>query len=624
MKLASYKNTKQLKQLGINSLDELAADIRSFLLRTLSSTGGHLASNLGVVELTIALHATFDTPHDKFVWDVGHQSYVHKILTGRMALFDTLRNLDGLAGFPKKSESPHDAFGTGHSSTAISAALGLAVARDQLGGAREKVVAIVGDGSLTGGLALEGLNNAGRSGTDLLVVLNDNQMSISKNVGAISNYLSELRTAKRYLEAKEGVHTILDRMPIVGEPITRSIESLKGMLKYAILPGAVFEELGFKYVGPVSGHDIGALLTVLRQVKNIKGPVLLHVLTKKGKGYREAELLPKNFHGVPAFHIKTGKPKNKTKATTFTDVFSEHIVRLAAKNEKIVAITAAMPDGTGLEPFKTMFPKRFFDCGIAESHGVTFAAGLAMGGMRPVVAVYSSFLQRAYDQILHDVALQNLPVVFSIDRAGPVDGDGETHQGLYDFAYLSHIPNMTVMAPSGGDELKKMLDFAFSIRGPVAIRYPKAPINDDSLGVCNVEYAKSVCLQKGEKNAIVSIGTKLSACAEAVGVLQEAGFDPSLYNARFVKPIDEKLVDELSSYQNVFTVEEHTLFGGFGERLCSLVGKRAWESGNSPRFHCFAFPDLFVETGTRQELFERYGLTSKNIAQKIIKFNEEK
>ena len=625
MKLDDYKATKQLKRLGIDSLKELAADIRYFLLKSLSSTGGHLASNLGVVELTLALHVVYDTPRDKFVWDVGHQAYVHKILTGRKAHFGTLRNLDGLAGFPKKSESPHDAFGTGHSSTAISAALGLALARDCLGNsAREKIVAIVGDGSLTGGLAYEGLNNAGRSGTDLLVVLNDNQMSISKNVGAISNYLSELRTAKRYLEAKEGVHTILDRMPLVGEPITRSIESLKGMLKYAILPGVVFEELGFKYVGPVSGHDMGALLRVLRQVKNIKGPVLLHVHTKKGKGYREAEVQPKNFHGVPAFHVKTGKPKNQKKAATYTDVFSGHIAKLAQSDKNIVAITAAMPDGTGLELFKSKFPARFFDCGIAESHAVTFSAGLAMGGLRPVVAVYSSFLQRGYDQIIHDVALQKLPVVFCIDRAGAVDGDGETHQGLYDFAYLSHIPNMTLMAPACGEELKKMLDFSFTIRGPVAIRYPKAQIYSSPGDIRPIEFAKSVNLQKGEKNAIVSIGAQLGACEEAVGVLREAGLTPSLYNARFVKPVDEKLVEELANYQNVFTVEEHTAVGGFGERLRALVGKKSQETGNTPRFYSFSFPDVFVETGTRQELLQRYGLTSKDIAQKIIKINKEK
>ena len=623
MKLDEYRNTKQLKQQSVDSLKKLAAELRSFLLKSISKTGGHLASNLGVVELTIALHAVYDSPRDKFVWDVGHQSYVHKILTGRKDLFDSLRNLDGLAGFPKKSESPHDAFGTGHSSTAISAALGLAVARDQTNDkAREKVVAIVGDGSLTGGLALEGLNNAGRSGTDLLVVLNDNQMSISKNVGAISNYLSELRTAKRYLEAKEGVHTLLDRMPIIGEPITKSIESIKGMLKYALLPGVVFEELGFKYVGPVSGHDMGALLTVLRQVKNIKGPVLLHVLTKKGKGYREAERLPKSFHGVPAFCLKTGKPKKKKKSVTYTDVFSEHIVELARDNKKIVAITAAMPDGTGLELFKSGFRDRFFDCGIAESHAVTFAAGLAMGGLRPVVAVYSSFLQRGYDQIIHDVALQKLPVVFCIDRAGAVDGDGETHQGLYDFAYLSHIPNMTVMAPSCGEELKKMLNFALTHTGPTAIRYPKAHVYRSSRDISDVLLAQSVNLQKGEKNAIVSIGTKLALSEEVVGFLQGEGLNPSLYNARFVKPLDEELALELTKYRYVFTIEEHTAIGGFGERLGALVQRKA--AGNVPFIHSFAFPDVFVETGTRQELFERYGLTSTNIAQKIIKINKEK
>ena len=625
MKLNEYKDVKQLKRLSANALTKLAADIRKFLLQSISLTGGHLATNLGIVELTLALHYVYDSPKDKFVWDVGHQCYVHKILTGRKDLFGTLRKMDGLSGFPKSAESPHDAFNTGHSSTAISAALGLASARDSRK-SKEKIVAIVGDGSLTGGLALEGLNNAGRMNTDMLVVLNDNEMSISKNVGAISSYLSEIRTASKYLGAKKGVHAVLDKLPIIGKPITRSIERAKGMLKYAVLPGVVFEELGFKYVGPVSGHDMRALLTVVRQVKNLKGPVLLHVITKKGKGFPAAERLPGKFHGVGAFCLKTGKPKNQKTSATYTEVFGEHIVSLAKSNKEIVAITAAMPDGTGLDTFRATYPDRFYDAGIAECHAVTFAAGLAKGGKRPVVAVYSSFLQRAYDQILHDVAIQKLPVVFALDRAGVVDGDGETHQGLYDFAYLSHIPGMTIMAPSGADELKGMLELAFTLEGPVAIRYPKDSISQNPPPCEPVQFAKSYCLQKGEKTAIVSVGAMLDVSVDAVRLLEGAGHKPSLYNARFVKPIDKALIGELLGYSYVFTVEDHTITGGFGSGLTTgLIHHNAMNVGSRfPLIYSFAFPDSFIETGTRQELFGRYGLTASSLAQKIQNIIKEK
>ena len=626
MKLDDYKNVKQLKKLNSNSLIKLAAEIRAFLLKSVSLTGGHLASNLGVVELTLALHAIYNSPRDKFVWDVGHQCYVHKILTGRKDLFGTLRQIDGLSGFPKTGESPHDAFNTGHSSTAISAALGLASARD-LRNSKEKIIAIVGDGSLTGGLALEGLNNAGRMNTDILVVLNDNEMSISKNVGAISNYLSQIRTTSKYLDAKEGVHAVLDKLPLLGGPITKGIERATGMLKYAVLPGLVFEELGFKYVGPVSGHDIRALLTVIRQVKNIKGPVLIHVLTKKGKGFLAAERMPRKFHGVGPFCLKSGQPKAEKNAATYTEVFGEHIVELAKSNKEIVAVTAAMPDGTGLNSFKEEYPNRFFDAGIAESHTVTFAAGLAKGGKRPVVAVYSSFLQKtAYDQILHDVAIQKLPVVFALDRAGVVEGDGETHQGLYDFAYLSHIPNMTIMAPACSGELKEMLSFAFTLQGPATIRYPKDSANENKKCDAPIQYAKSYCLQKGEKTAIVSVGTMLDVSVDTAKLLEDAGHKPSLYNARFVKPIDRTLVEGLAEYRHVFTIEDHTAIGGFGSGLMAEVMQNLAESGRggSPIINCFAFPDTFVETGTRQELFGRYGLTPTSIAQKIQKIIKEK
>jgi 1-deoxy-D-xylulose-5-phosphate synthase len=585
------RGLNSLKRMSPETLQALADEIREFLIQSISDTGGHLASNLGVVELTVALHAVFSTPVDKIVWDVGHQAYVHKILTGRKGRFSSLRKMDGLSGFPKPCESEHDAFGTGHSSTAISAALGLAAARDiRAEEKREKVVAVVGDGSITGGLAYEGLNNAGRANTDLLVILNDNQMSISKNVGAVARHLNSLRTASAYLGAKEDVHKILDKLPVLGEPLSRGIQSAKGLIKYAILPGVLFEEMGFKYIGPIDGHDISALLNALRQVKNIKGPVLLHVLTTKGKGYRVAENSPRSYHGVGEFCIETGKPLNGNSAPTYTDIFSKTLCRRAARNEKIVAITAAMPDGTGLSKFKERFPKRFFDVGIAEGHAVTFAAGLAAGGLRPVVAMYSSFLQRAYDQIIHDTAIQNLPVVFAIDHAGAVSGDGETHQGIYDMAFLAHIPNMTVLAPSNGDELTEMLDFALAHNGPVAIRYPK------EIAPCVSENATQT-LQKNKKIAIVSVGTMFSTARAVTDMLSEKNIHANLFNARFVKPLDKNLISQLSNYEFVFTIEDGIKTGGFGERIKAT--------------HAFAFPDIFPETASRAELFARYGLDAE-------------
>ncbi|MCL2456686.1 MAG: 1-deoxy-D-xylulose-5-phosphate synthase, partial [Defluviitaleaceae bacterium] len=568
----SFKKPKSLKRLSPIAMQGLADEIREFLIQSISDTGGHLASNLGVVELTLALHAVFETPRDKIVWDVGHQAYVHKILTGRKGLFSSLRKLDGLSGFPKINESEHDSFGTGHSSTAISAALGLAKARDLRSqkisqknfeknnsqkisqkisqknfeknnsqNNSEKIIAVVGDGSITGGLAYEGLNNAGRANTDILVILNDNQMSISKNVGAVARHLNTLRTAPFYLGAKEDVHNILDRLPF-GAGITRGIESAKDFLKYAILPGVLFEELGFRYIGPVDGHDISSLLRVLRQVKKIRGPVLLHVLTTKGKGYNIAEKSPNNFHGVGKFCVETGEPKINFSSPTYTEIFSKQICRAASRDEKIVAITAAMHDGTGLTRFRERFPKRFFDVGIAESHAVTFAAGLAANGMKPVVAIYSSFLQRAYDQIIHDVALQKLPVVFAVDHAGAVGGDGETHQGIFDIAFLSHIPNMTVLAPSNGEELTKMLAYALELNSPVAIRYPKESAATENFFAHDSDEISSQknenVLQNGKKIAIVSVGTML----ETANTVAKNFCDASVFDARFVKPIQKNLI----------------------------------------------------------------------------------
>ena len=633
-------NKRALRRMTPEALQSVADNIREFLVQSISDTGGHLASNLGVVELTVALHAVFDTPRDSIIWDVGHQAYVHKILTGRGGLFGDLRKMDGLSGFPKPSESEHDAFGTGHSSTAISAALGLAVARDiraRLGinagdGAtgsgydagssvagslstsnnarRERIVAVVGDGSMTGGLAYEGLNNAGRANTDLLVILNDNQMSISRNVGAVAQHLNVLRTSRAYVGAKADVRNLLKKMPLVGKPIVHGIESVKNALRHAVLPGVLFEEMGFRYVGLVDGHDIAALLPILRQVRRLRGPVLLHVSTTKGKGYKSAEKSPGSYHGVGKFNIETGRPAAPAadaNKLTYTQIFSKEICRRASLNEKIVAITAAMTDGVGLSRFKQCFPRRFFDVGIAEAHAITFAAGLAKGGLRPVVAVYSSFLQRGYDQIIHDVAIQNLPVIFAIDHAGAVPNDGETHQGIYDIAFLSHIPNMVILAPSCAEDIGEMLDFALAHNGPVAIRYPKGFAANRG-----GEIQKG--LQNSEKIAIVSVGAMLQT---ATTVAERVGAE--VIEAKFVKPIYDDLIARLRDFDYVFTLEDGAKSGGFGEGLHSRIAALNCRKMRQIYFKAFAFPDIFPETGTREELFARYELDADSIYKKISK-----
>ncbi|MCL2364597.1 MAG: 1-deoxy-D-xylulose-5-phosphate synthase [Defluviitaleaceae bacterium] len=603
--------TPSQKARRLSKLTAKAADIRQFLVRSLSETGGHLSGNLGVVELTLALHTVFTTPRDKFVWDVGHQAYVHKILTGRRSQFKTLRKLDGLSGFPKMHESEHDAFGTGHSSTAISAALGLAAARD-LRGSDEKVVAIVGDGSLTGGQSFEGLNNAGRANTDLLVVLNDNGMSIGKNVGALSRHLNDIRTAPSYLNAKKSTHRLLDNLPFAGSAISRVLEGAKDAVKYAFIKGVMFEELGFRYFGPVDGHDIEALVEVLHRIKKIRGPVLLHVLTQKGKGYPPAEKSPDDFHGVTAFDVTTGQPKNNGAQPTYTDVFSQHLCARAQADERIVAVTAAMPDGTGLAAFAQRFPKRFFDVGIAESHAVTFAAGLAAGGLKPVVAIYSSFLQRAYDQILHDVAIQKLPVVFAIDRAGIVGEDGETHQGLFDLSYLSHIPNLIVLAPANALELQLMLDFALAQDGPVAIRYPRGAAAQ-RMNVPFIKPGQAQTVTQGQGIALVSVGTMLETACEVRNRLQaRTGQTPSVYNARFLSPIDTHLRERLKTYDRVYVLQDAISRGGYGEAL------------RLPHVRDFAFPNQFIEAGTQQELLTRYGLDASSIFACIINETKQK
>ena len=631
--LLEYINSpRKLKRLTPQALDILAAEIRDFLVESIADTGGHLASNLGVVELTLALHRVFDSPKDKIIWDVGHQSYIHKIITGRKDRFHTLRKLDGLSGFPKPGESVHDAFGTGHSSTSISAALGLAIARDlrqnactcrknnlsqgsnQCCGNREKVIAVIGDGSMTGGLAYEGLNNAGRSDTDIIVVLNDNQMSIGENVGAISRHLNTLRTGPLYLGAKQGVHSILDKLPVVGPHLSGGIESAKASLKYLLLHGVLFEEMGFRYFGPVDGHNIPALLKMLRGVKKIRGPVLVHVLTKKGKGYESAERSPTRFHGVGAFDVDTGKPTGGKSAPSYTDVFSKALMQHASANDKIVAVTAAMSSGTGLAPFEKQFPKRFFDVGIAEGHAITFAAGLAKGGLRPVVAMYASFLQRAYDNVIHDVALQNLPVIFAIDRAGIVGEDGETHQGIYDIAYLSHIPNLTILAPKDGPELEAMLSFALTLSGPVAIRYPRDTATTGT-GARPIVYGQSEIIHKGRGMALVSVGTMMCTALSVADILRDGGHDPSVYNARFIKPLDKELARRLTEYEAVYVLEDATRIGSYGFQLLEALSALPKQL---PHFQMLAFPDVFIEAGSRAELFKRYGLDAQSIVAQII------
>ncbi len=604
-----------LKLLDIKQLGMLAQEIRDFLIENISVTGGHLASNLGVVELTLALHRVFSTPEDKIIWDVGHQSYVHKIITGRKESFCTLRQFNGLSGFPKVTESPHDCFNTGHSSTSISAALGMAKARD-IRKEKYSVVAVIGDGALTGGISFEALNDAGRSPNNLIVILNDNEMSISRNVGGMSRYLSKIRTQPIYSRAKEDLDGILSRIPAIGKSAAKALETAKDAIKYIIMPGMIFEELGFKYLGPIDGHNISDLAEVLQNAKRQKGPVLIHICTQKGKGYSFAEEKPDEFHGISPFEIDTGELKIHKKQS-FSDVFGNKLICLAEQDEDIVAITAAMPDGTGLNEFSHRFPGRFFDVGIAEQHAVTFAAGLARNGLKPVVAIYSSFLQRAYDQVLHDVALQNLPVVFAIDRAGIVGEDGETHQGIYDLSFLSHIPNMSIMTPCDYDELELMLEFSFKANsGPSSIRYPRGSSAFSAGLKTPIEYGKFVKLSEGLDVTILAVGTMLEAALAAAEIIRNSGYSPEVIYARFVKPLDrETIIASAIKTGLVATLEDNTVAGGFGSRVLELLNSGDIEA----RVMVSGFPDVPVEHGTRKQLYEKYGLDAETFAGDIIK-----
>lgn len=613
--LDSINSPGDVKKLDLPRMTELAQDIRQLLIKSVSECGGHLAANLGVVELTIALHYVFNSPDDKLIWDVGHQSYIHKILTGRRDDMCTLRQFGGLSGFPKHEESEHDIFNTGHSSTSISAAMGIALARD-IKGEDYSVAAVIGDGALTGGMAFEALNHAGHEARDLIVVLNDNEMSISKNVGAMSAYLNRLRTDPSYYRTKEGIEKNLNRIPGIGPNIARAAGRFKDTVKYIMVPGILFEELGFTYIGPVNGHNLEELTTVLANARKMKGPVLIHAITQKGRGYEPARRNPDRFHGVGPFDISTGNLLKKS-VKTYTEVFGNFMLKRAAEDEKVVAISAAMTGGTGLGKFSREFPDRFFDVGICEQHAVTMAAGMARAGLHPVVAIYSTFLQRAYDQIIHDVALQNLPVIFAIDRAGLVGEDGSTHHGIFDIAYLRNIPNMTIMAPSNENELLDMLHTAFSINGPVAIRYPRGvgegvEINEK----CTLlQPGKSRLVEEGKDLAIVGIGKGVTIGKEVVNILKSRGISALLLDTRFVKPLDKDMLCDLArKFDRMVSIEDNCLPGGFGSALLEIFA----EQNINTDLLRIGIPDEFVAHGKVDLLFEYINMNPEGVVETII------
>ena len=617
MVLEKINEINDIKKLNADELDILAKEIREFLIEKISVTGGHLAPNLGVVELTMALHLSFELPADKIVWDVGHQAYTHKILTGRKTGFDELRKYGGMSGFPKRKESECDSFDTGHSSTSISAAMGLVKARDLLGETHH-VIAVIGDGALTGGMAYEALNNASHLKKNFIIVLNDNKMSISENLGGMSKYLNTLRTAEFYTGLKSGVENTLLHMG--GQKVAAGLKRTKDGIKQFFVPGMLFENMGITYLGPVDGHDVGAMQRAFQEAKRVKGAVLVHVLTKKGKGYEPAEKNPSKFHGTEPFVIETGLPKKKKEKPNYTDVFSAALCKLAEKDEKVVAITAAMPDGTGLKKFANLYPERFFDVGIAEEHAVTFAAGLAAGGIKPVVAIYSSFLQRAYDQIVHDVCIQNLPVVFAIDRAGLVGSDGETHQGIFDLSFLATIPNLCIMAPKNKQELYSMLRFALKHNGPIAIRYPRGQAYEGLEGFREkIVYGKAEMLYKEKDIAIMAVGSMVREAETVREILKDKGMNCTLVNARFVKEFDKEMIQQLAKeHKLLVTMEENVSTGGFGERVMDYVHSAKIDLAVEK----IALPDMYVEHGNVNILYKETGIDSETVAEKIIKVVE--
>lgn len=616
MELHNIESPRDIKNLSVKELEQLADDIRKFLIEKLSHTGGHLAPNLGVVELTLVLHYILDSPKDKLIWDVGHQAYVHKIITGRANQFDKLRQFKGLSGFPKRSESEHDVWETGHSSTSLSAAMGFVISRD-LKKENNRVVAIIGDGAMTGGMALEALNHIGHEKRNLMVILNDNEMSISPNVGAIHNYLQKLRTDDRYLKAKDEIEVLLNKIPTIGGKLAKTAERIKDSLKYLVVKGIFFEELGFTYLGPVDGHNIEELISHIKLADKTEGPVLLHVVTKKGKGYKPAEMDSDKFHGISPYKIDSGEVMKKEGPPSYTEMFGETIVKIAEKNPNVVAITAAMPSGTGLKKFQESFPDRFYDVGIAEQHAVTLAAGLATDDMSPVLAVYSTFLQRAYDQIVHDVSRQNLHVIFAIDRAGFVGADGETHHGVFDIAYLRNLPNMTIMMPKDENELQHMLHTAVNhCKGPVAVRYPRG----NGIGVElddtfeNIPIGKYEIVRAGQDIAILAAGPMLQIAEQAAIELKQFGIKPMVINARFIKPLDKELLIQLAEEKfKLVTIEEGVEQGGYGSSILEFYSNYNYQIDVTN----IGIPDEYIEHGSISELRNLVGLSVDNIVNKV-------
>lgn len=618
--LETINSPDDLKKLSIEQLEPLAGEIRQFLLESLSTTGGHLASNLGCVELTIALHYCFDSPKDHIIWDVGHQAYTHKILTGRKSRFATQRQYKGLSGFPKRCESEHDAFGTGHSSTSISAGLGMATAGD-LKGLGNRVIAVIGDGSLTGGIAFEALNQAGHLKKNLIVILNDNEMSISKNVGAFGSFVSRKMSGSYFRELKKEMQSLLSHIPAIGSNILKFARKAENSLKGFLTPGMLFEALEFDYIGPIPGHDLPQLIEIMQNARTMEGPVLIHVMTTKGKGYEPAEQTPDQYHGVGPFDVATGKGSaGKPGAASYTAVFGDTLVQMAEEDKRIVAITAAMPDGTGLTPFSRAFPDRFFDVGIAEQHGLTFAAGLAAEGFRPVAAIYSTFVQRAYDQVFHDICLQKLPVSLALDRGGLVGDDGPTHHGVFDLSYLRHLPELTVMAPKDENELRHMLKTAISCDRPIAMRYPRGagygvPLDRDLMPI---PLGTGEQLESGEDVCIAAIGSTVYPALSAARILRERGIRAGVINARFVKPLDKTLIMTAARQTGALvTVEENALQGGFGSALLELL---AAEGAWNVRVKRIGIPDRFIEHGSQAQLRKDLGLDAEGIAATVEEF----
>ncbi len=620
MILDRIQKENDIKKLTDAELDELRYEIRQFLIESISKTGGHLASNLGVVELTMALHLSLDLPKDKIIWDVGHQSYTHKILTGRKEGFHSLRKYGGMSGFPKANESDSDCFNTGHSSTSISAGLGMAAARE-VTGEDYYVVSVIGDGSLTGGMAFEALNNASQLKSNFIIVLNDNNMSISENVGGLSKYLSSFRTTDAYRDLKNEVMKSLHKFPVYGDKMIESIRSAKSSIKQLLVPGMLFEEMGIITLGPIDGSNIDEMIQTFNEAKRVNGPVLVHVITKKGSGYLPAEKNPSRFHGAEPFDIESGQPLKKKEKATYTDVVSTVLSKLGEEDPKVVAITAAMADGTGLAKFAKENPRRFYDVGIAEQHAVTFAAGLAKGGLKPVFAVYSSFLQRAYDQVLHDVCIQNLPVVFAVDRAGLVGSDGETHQGIFDISYLSSIPNMTVMAPKNKWELADMLRFAINFDTPIAVRYPRGAAYEGLREYRRpIQFGKSEIIKDGSKIALFALGTMVETAEKVAARLEEQGIFATVINARFAAPFDKEMVSFLEeNHKLLVTLEENVARGGFGEHVSSYVS----ETDLDMKVHIVAIPDVYVEHGNVSQLKKDIGIDVDTVYEKVLALYQE-